>query len=48
MATLELILYCTIGFGLILFPILGIAFGLIWFIKFMVKDVIKWGDKDGK
>lgn len=48
MATLELIFYFTLGFGLILFLFLAIGFGVIWFIKFMVKDILKWGAEDGK
>lgn len=48
MATLELILYCTVVFTVMLGLICSVAFGLIWFIKLLVREIKMRGAEDGK
>ena len=38
MATLELILYCTVVFAVMVGLICGFTFGLIWSIKLLVRE----------
>ena len=48
MATLKLILYCTVVFAVMLGLIFSFAFGLIWLIKLLVREIKMRGAEDGK
>lgn len=48
METLELVLGCCLVGGFILFLVLGIIFGVVVLVKFMLDTIKGWRTKDGK